>query len=226
SLETILPYRIFNSDIECIKHILGKSLSIGAIARDFSSLISRIKNLNTQNRNFLKKLGVKNFEDISTERGREQWFNWLIDNKNIEQRVTTLKDCSELLAYEYLDFAKPISEGKLEFIHNRLTSSKLSIEYQLQRIYLHRNQIIHSGDMFNEYSNLWLHLEWYVGKILYFSLLKTEICIPNSTIEKIFRELEAEYDYIISYVKKNKDKKCVDSKRILKSLLEIQWQAH
>ena len=28
SLETILPYRVYTSDIECIKHILGKSLSI------------------------------------------------------------------------------------------------------------------------------------------------------------------------------------------------------
>ncbi|WP_291146383.1 hypothetical protein [Flavobacterium sp. UBA7680] len=225
SLETVLPYRIFNSDIESIKHILGKSLSIGAIARDFNSLIERIKNLNKQNGNCFISLDINEFEDFSTPKGQLQWYEWLLDNSDIENRFRSLSECSELLAYEYLDFAKPISEGKLKWISNRINSSKQSIEHQLQRIYLHRNQIVHSGDMINEYSNLWLHLEWYVGKILYYSLLKTELSNQNCTIENIFRELEAEYDYITSYMNKNESKKCKDSDRIMKSLLEQNWQA-
>src|SRR5690606_8219595 len=109
----------------------------------------------------------------------------LVDNKDIKTRFQLLKRCSELLAFEYCNFAQPISEGNLKWIYNRITRSKQSIEHQLQRIYLHRNQIVHSGDMINEYSNLWLHLEWYVGKILYYSLLKTELSEPKNSIENI-----------------------------------------
>lgn len=226
ALETVLPYRIFNSDIECIKHILGKSLSIGAISRDFNSLIERIINLNKQNNNCFNSLGIKNFSEFSTQKGQSQWYNWIIDTSDIDKRFKILSKCSELLAYEYIDFAKPLSEGKLKWISNRINSSKQSIEFQLQRIYLHRNQIVHSGDMINEYSNLWLHLEWYVGKILYYSLLKTEISNEKDTIENAFRELEAEHDYIISYMKKNEEKKCKDSERIMKSLIELNWQSN
>ena len=72
---------------------------------------------------------------------------------------------------------------------------------------------------------MWLHLEWYVGKILYYSLLKSELSEKPQSIEYIFRELESDYDYITSYIEKNKNKNPKNSERIMISLLELHWQA-
>ena len=42
--------------------------------------------------------------------------------------------------------------------------SRDSLDFQIQRIYVHRNQIIQFGDFINEYTNLWMNIEWYTGK--------------------------------------------------------------
>src|SRR5690606_41006464 len=109
----------------------------------------------------------------------------------------------------------------LKFILDRINSSKESIEYQLQRIYLHRNQIVHSGDYINEYTNLWIHLEWYVGKLLYIIVKENEISNNFETIESLFLDIESQFDFIISYLEKNSSKSIKDSKRILESLYKI-----
>ena len=112
SLETILPYRIYNSDIECIKHILGKTLSIGSISRDLYALIERINSLNHQNNRCFDHFGIQEFGSQTRFDGLLNWYNWLTDSKKQKEIFEAFKDCSELLAYEYSSFAKPICEGK------------------------------------------------------------------------------------------------------------------
>ena len=150
------------------------------------------------------------------------WIEWL--KNDFLEKFKQFNSISNLLAYEYMQTMRPILEGKLESVYNRINSSKESIEFQLQRIYLHRNQIVHSGDYINEYTNLWIHLEWYIGKFLYYIILHTEITKKYSSIEELFRDLESDFEYCYSYIQKNLNKKCCDSPKIMNLLLEIDWQ--
>lgn len=223
--ETLLPYRVHKSDIESVKYLFGKALSIGSFSRDLFSLSNRIKSLSGHNVEHFRNSKIDSLGDVYSNEGIKSWFNWIVDKEEKGNTFQILKESSELCAFEFIAFAKPIQEEKLKIIGERIKSSKESIEYQLQRIYLHRNQIVHSGDFINVYSNLWLHLEWYIGKLIYYCYSQIEIKKEEDNIEDIFRKLESEYDYITSYILKNNDKQCLDSKRIFDSLLEFHWQS-
>jgi hypothetical protein len=79
--------------------------------------------------------------------------------------------------------------------------------------------------MISEYTNLWSHLEWYVGKLLYYAFMELEHLKTSHSIEDCFRKLESEYKYITSYLDKNKDEKVSNlSDRITEALLKHNWQ--
>jgi len=223
AIETIVPYRVENSDINNIKHLLSKSLSVGCFCRDIYSFISRLILVNKQNENCFTNIGIPNTNNLDNMDDFLQWYNWLLNSS--AENFDCIKETSELLAYEYTNLAKPLSEGKIDFLLNRLSTSKDSIEYQLQRIYLHRNQIVHAGDMINEYSNLWLHLEWYIGKILYHCLSQIEFQKTQINLKDVFRQMEADFDYLNSYMNKNKNTKIKDSPKIKNLIVEHLWQA-
>jgi ribosomal protein L30E len=225
SIETIIPYRTLPTDIECVRELISKALSLGAIGRDVSSFADRFIVVNHQNEHILDSLNTKKFDSFYSYSGIGQWYNWLSDSTDTNDKFDKIKECSELLAYEYYTLGKPLSEGKIKFLLERIASSKASIEFQLQRIYLHRNQIVHSGDMINEYSNLWIHLEWYVGKILYYCLKNIHILNIENDLEGTFRQLEADYDYLVSYLDKNSAKKIGEVSRIKTLILQHFWQA-
>lgn len=219
SLECILPYRIFKSDIENIKFILSKTISIGAFTRDLKYLLERINSVDKVNDNCFKNIGINDLDRNINSNTIDKWMTWVLDDS--ENKFLEINKQSSLLAYEYITLIKPISTGNLKFILDRINSSKESIEFQLQRIYLHRNQIVHSGDYINEYTNLWIHLEWYVGKLLYIIVKENEINKNYETIENLFLEIESQFDFITSYLNKNNSKKINESKRILESLYKI-----
>lgn len=221
SIECILPYRPFSADIENVRHILSKMFSVGALTRDILYLIKRIKEVNKQNNNCFDSLGISSFSQDINKENIKKWIQWLLDDTS--NKLNEFNKISILLGYEYISLIKPMSEGDLQFVLNRMVSSKESIEYQIQRIYLHRNQIIHSGDYINEYTNLWIHLEWYVGKILYFIIRENKIGNKLS-VENLFLKIESEFDYIYSYLEKNKKKKIKDSSKILDDLYQFYWQ--
>lgn len=56
SLETLLPYRLMNNDIENVQYFVSKSLSIGAIGREVTSFASRFINTNRANENVYQTL--------------------------------------------------------------------------------------------------------------------------------------------------------------------------
>lgn len=226
SLETILPYRVHGSDIECIKHLVGRTLSLGSLSRDINSFADRIITLNKQNDNIIESSDTKTEDLLKNIKDVNSWFEWLIDDEFKAERFEVTKDCSELLAYEYHSIAKPLMSEGLDFLYDRINSSRESIEFQLQRIYLNRNRIVHAGYLVNEYTNLWLHLEWYIGQVLFFAIKELSIHKTTHSLEEIFRASEADYDYIMSYLDKNPKRKISNSKRIVDTILEYKWQAY
>lgn len=222
SLECIIPYRIHASDIENIKYLASKVFSVGSFNRDLHYLIRRIIVANQVNNGCFNDIGIGELPDFYFKDNAPNWLDWLKNDS--DKKFEKFNNISELLAYEYSELIKPIIDGNLEFILKRIDSSKDSISFQLQRIYLHRNQIVHSGDYINEYTNLWVHLEWYVGKLLYHIIKETEIEANYHCIESLFLNLESEFDYCYSYISKNKNKKIADSSKIISSLLEFDWQ--
>lgn len=222
SIECILPYRIYKSDIENVRNIFSKTFSFGSYTRDIQYLIKRITVVNNVNKGCFNSIGVNSLPKNSTGDDLFIWVDWLkTDSIN---KFKHFNEISVLLAYEYFQTIKPLEDGNLEFILNRINASKKSIGYQLQRIYLHRNQIVHSGDYINEYTNLWLHLEWYIGKFLYHIVTETEITGKYENIESLFTDLESDYEYCCSYIEKNKHKLCKDSDKIINLILKIDWQ--
>jgi hypothetical protein len=226
SLEALLPYRLNNSDIECIQSFVSTSLSIGSICRDIIGLSNRIGLTNTRNNQELKKNIPREGKETDIKTSNHDWFNWITDDSNRDNNFKCLHKESNLLAYEYTRIAKPLINGKLKYIEQRINRSNLSIKYQLQRIYLHRNQIIHAGNLINEYTNLWMHLEWYVGKLLGYSIIKLELMKSFDNLEDVFSEIESDYEYLTSYLKLNDNKQIVNlSSRIKTMLLEYNWQS-
>lgn len=226
TLESIIPYRLSNTDIECVQHTVCTGLGIGSISRDIQAFIIRFMALNHLNNNALGELGTYNFASNSTNQGLMQWFDWIKDKGFALERFNTIKDCSELLAYQYTVIGKMFAEGNLGQLLERINYSENSMKYQLQRIYLHRNQIVHSADLVNEYSNLWMHLEWYVGKLLAYFFIQIHFLSKRKSFEDVFREIEADREYLVSYLLKNKNKSITDLPERIRDILFNQvWQS-
>lgn len=227
SLESIQPYKIYSSDIEAVQDFVSKSLSIGSLARDLHSFALRIKEANRQC-NYTLKLNYPNLDHKITSDKLVEWYYWLINHPNEQKLFNKLKSRSELLAFQAFKLVKPLRESNQEVLFNRFERSSQSIKYQLQRIYSHRNKIVHSGDMVNEYTNLWSHLEWYVGKLLAYLIIQKQFKQNSkSPADDIFMQIHADRDYLISYLEKNISKPCSQlPERIVKLLFAHSWQAY
>lgn len=226
AIEALLPYRVGGNDITSIQHILGKSLSIGGFSRDIHSFAHRFMVSSKVNDGCLKTIITKSLKPCYSSEALSEWYKWIKNAGGDMKKFDQIKECSNLLAYQLAKLGRPICEGNLDFLLKRLDSSEQSIRFQLQRIYLHRNQIVHAGDLVNEYSNLWTHLEWYVGKLLAHSYYSCVIKCPSKSLESIFRELEADHNYLRSYLEKNKNKAIKDSERVIPMLFKNSWLSY
>lgn len=226
SLEALLPYRLNYSDIECVQSFVSKSLCLGSINRDIIGFATRVIQTNEKTNQSLNGILTNPGLTTSMKSMNKCWFDWISDINDNSEKFKTLQKQSNLLAYEYCRIGKPLTEKKLKYLSERIEKSNLSISYQLQRIYLHRNQIIHAGNLINEYTNLWMHLEWYVGKLLAYSIIQLELIKSKSNITEVFTELESDYEYIKTYLDMNKEKPIPEiSTRIKKMILEYNWQS-
>lgn len=216
SLETLLPYRLKNNDIENIQYFVSKSLSVGAIGREVTSFGLRFLSTNWQNDNSLNGLGLYTTYINYTPTGIAKWINWLstdYSQEGVEDPYETMKTSSNILCKQFC-FLNEIYTGKhsdyktVEYWVDKIKSSEESISYQLDRIYLHRNQIVHTGKFINEYSNLWNHLEWYVGKLLAFCVINyiQREDKQNFNKEELFMQLEADCDLLLNLLENHKDK--------------------
>ncbi len=228
SLESLLPYRTHFSDIECVQHFVSKSMALGSMGRDVRAFFMRLNECNLAAGKALDSLEFAEQQGCNTPKTLELCYDWIVNGEKgiISKRFELIKAQSELLAFEYSRIARPLIDGKYEYLLKRIVASNQSIKYQLQRIYLHRNQIIHAGNIINEYSNLWIHLEWYIGKLLAHSIINLEITRRYSSLYDLFISTESDYDYVVSYLEKNADKPIAElSTRIKKIIFSYSWQS-
>ena len=226
SIESLLPYRTHYSDVDCVQNFISKSLSLGSVSRDINSFAKRFVETNNKNNSVFNAFEFNDLVHSTTKESIQDWYNWIVNQENHEAKFKLVKDTSELLAFEYSRIGKPLTDGKLKDFKNRIQTSHDSIKYQIQRIYLHRNQIIHAGNLVNEYTNLWMHLEWYVGKLLAYSIINIEIKETTNSLEDLFIEVEADYDFVMSYLEKNLNKSVSEMSDRLKGIvLNYSWQS-
>lgn len=230
SLETLLPYRLKNNDIENVQYFVSKSLSIGSIGREITSFATRFNNTNWVNNDSLTDLGLYTSYINYKPEGIRKWIDWLAtEYPKDNDPYATLKENSNLLCKNFCslnDIFTGKNDNSVEYWLKKIKNSETSIKYQLDRIYLHRNQIVHSGKFINEYSNLWNHLEWYVGKLLSFAILKF-IQLENKEDfdkEHIFMQLEADTDLLINLLENNKSKKISEIDFAYTLIAKESWQ--
>ncbi|GAA5024497.1 hypothetical protein GCM10011506_08170 [Marivirga lumbricoides] len=225
SLETLLPYRNKSSDIENVKVFVSKSLSIGSLGRDIMSLAVRLIETNKANENKLSTLGTPQFGFKPSN--IVAWANWLTTSFDKENDpFYSIKESSNLLCTQFCHL-NDVYSGKIwtcSDLLERIKGSSKSISYQLDRIYLHRNQIVHSGKFINEYSNLWSNLEWYVGKLLSLAVYN-HLVDRNYNIENIYQELEGDYEQIMNLLEVNRNKKVSEIQHHFPILFEHSWQS-
>ncbi|REC52949.1 hypothetical protein DRF68_01975 [Candidatus Chryseobacterium massiliae] len=228
SLETLLPYRMKENDISSIQHFVSKSLSTGSPGRELTAFAMRYSEANWNNAYNLDTLGIHtNILNINTT-GLKVYFDFL--SKDYDQSndpYNTLKANSNLLCKKFIQLNEKFnSEESVKYWLNKVESSSESIAYQLDRIYLHRNQIVHSGKFISEYSNLWSHLEWYIGKLLAYCVIKYLFLDDKSKFSKenIFYELEANSENIINILKLNSNKKISEMDIYFKTIFKESWQ--
>lgn len=229
SLETLIPYRMKRTDIESIQYFVSKSLSTGAIGRDLMSFLLRFDQTNLVNDFELNDLSPGRFYQHYTTSSLKFWTNWLQSNFDEDNDpYSDFKKYSELLCKQFCHL-NDVFSGQKDYTGEdwlkRINASKKSISYQLDRIYLHRNQIVHSGKFINEYSNLWAHLEWYVGKLLSYCLYKFYRKESKKIdIKDIFMELEADNDQLIALLQNNRNKKIKELKFAYDLIFKHTWQ--
>lgn len=228
SLETLLPYKMRENDITNIQHFVSKSLSTGAIGREITSFAIRYGESNYYNNYSLNKLGIyTNILNINSQ-GLRIYFDFLSQKYNKENDpYQTIKDNSNLLCRKFVCLNNIFNEDKsVKYWQKKIISSKESITHQLDRIYLHRNQVVHSGKFISEYSNLWSHLEWYIGKLLSYSIIRyLQLDNKNEfSKENIFFELEAHTDNIENIINLNSEKKISEMGGYFNTIFKESWQ--
>lgn len=239
SLESLIPYHPKANDIDNIQHFVSLFLSIGSIGRQLSSFVVRYRNSNKSNDDNLSKLETNNFDRIHTVKGLQQWMRWLTKSytsKSKDDPFSKINETSVLLCHQYCEIneiwggkyneqEKEFHRGKVQLWLDKIERSELSIKYQLDRIYLHRNQIVHSGTFINEYSNMWSHLEWYVGKLLtYCYLYHYETKGIQFTQKDVFMKLEGEVEHIKNILINNKNKDITAIADLYPTIFKPSWQ--
>lgn len=234
SLETLLPYRLKDNDIENVQYFVSKSLSVGSIGREIVSFATRFIDTHWLNDYCLGDLGLyTNYLNFTSD-GLKKWIEWLsVDYKTpgLTDPYDAIKPASNLLCKEFC-FLNDVYTGKhsehntVNYWIDKIDASEASITYQLDRIYLHRNQIVHSGKFINEYSNLWDHLEWYVGKLLSYCVIHFIKSDNKADFnkEELFMKLEADADALKKLLLNNQDKTIKDVFFARNLVTKHSWQ--
>jgi hypothetical protein len=218
-----------DNDIMNVQHFVSKSLGVGVIGREVASFALRYYNSNWVNSYTLNALGIAT-NYINYKTGIKIYLEWLTLNYDEHpDPYNILKSNSNLLCRDFCllnDRYNGKKSTTVQYWIDKIKSSELAITYQLDRIYLHRNQVVHSGKFINEYSNLWSHLEWYVGKLLSYCVLSYFDLEEKSKFDKkeIFYNLEAYTENLKNQLKNNSDKKISDISFLYDDILKQSWQ--
>ncbi|TGL45972.1 hypothetical protein [Leptospira perdikensis] len=227
SLESLIPYRIKGSDIENVCYFSSKFLSIGSIGRKIFSFLQRLENIKKYVPELKESSLIPNFDNIYDSNNVLKAFRWLLESPEAgNDPFNLINSSSPLLAKQYLEINSNWSKEKISLFSDIINHSSESVKYQLDRIYLYRNRVVHSAYVINEYSNLWHHLEWYVGKLLsYCFILNLKIENPDVEFDRkfAFMQLEGNIDTLLNQLKESQDRSIVDSPQIIAMLCEHLW---
>ena len=143
------------------------------------------------------------------EDGLCHWIEW-ISEQNLEDTdndpYNYLKN-EPLLCKQYCHINK--NWKTLEGILKDIEKAKVNLEYQIDRLYQTRNKIVHSGKFGKTGSYLWVHLEYYVAKILAVSILILSDIPKDLNADPrdiVFGCLRGQYESSIDYLRRHKQK--------------------
>ena len=222
SLESLMGLRTNEPDIVTIKKNVSSTLALGAIGRRVNATIQRMRS--TSNANGWKKIYSPSDDPSANEFdaiGLCHWISWITD-QNIENSPDYPYNDMEsepLLCKQYLDINQ--NWKKLQDLHSVITLSQKNLEYQLDRLYQTRNRIVHSGRFGRSGNYLWIHLEWYVAKLLAVSILildnlSFDLDLDANPRDIVFGCLRGQYKSSIDYLERHKDK-IIDFDNLLSS---------
>ncbi|AFZ58629.1 hypothetical protein H6G54_20150 [Anabaena cylindrica FACHB-243] len=124
-----------------------------------------------------------------------------------------------LLCKQYRDINEKWKN--LKDLHDVIVKAKKNTNYQLDSLYQTRNRIVHSGRFGRTGIYLWIHLEWYVAKLLASSILimdglRNNLSIDGNPRDIVFGCLRGQYESSIDYLLRHQDK-IIDFEHILAS---------
>lgn len=220
ALESLMGFRAQSTDnIGNIKENVAKALALGSVGRRVNATIQRMK-LTSSKDSWGKKYGPENSQNISEYEtsGLCEWIAW-IANLDVGKEEDFLKSIRQepLLGRQ---FSKINQEWKkLKNINEVIIRAEKNTSYQLDRLYQARNRIVHSGQFGRTGKYLWIHLEWYLGKLLAVSLLISRKFPQNFDADQrdiVFGCLRGQYESSIDYLKRHEDK-TIEFKHLLAS---------
>jgi hypothetical protein len=220
ALECLMGFRAQSTDIiGNIKDNVATALALGSVGRRVNATIQRMK-LTSSKDSWGHKYGPSNSQNNSEYEtiGLCHWITWMTQLK-VEQTDEFYKHISTepLLGRQFSSINQRWK--KLEDVYDVIIRAQKNTSYQLDRLYQARNKIVHSGQFGRTGKYLWIHLEWYLGKLLAVSLLISKKFPPNFDADQrdiVFGCLRGQYESSIDYLKRHKNEP-IEFKHLLAS---------
>jgi hypothetical protein len=205
SLESLMGMKTDKADIELIQDNLAPAIALGAVGRRVNATVQRLRATGKANR--WTYLGPSASEYHTP--GLCEWTSWLVDQstRNTADDPFAVLEEDPLLCKQY----RRINEKwrRLEDLARILRASEKTTRFQLDRLYMTRNRIIHSGRFEAGGTYQWIHLEWYVGKILAQAVLITDQLglreVPDPR-DVLFASVQGQYRSSLDYFERHADK--------------------
>ena len=209
-LESLMGLRTNEADIITIKKNVTDTIALGSIGRRVIATVGRMKGSSESNSLYVNYIPLGNSSaNEYDEDGLCHWIEW-ISEQNLEDTdndpYNYLKN-EPLLCKQYCHINK--NWKTLEGILKDIEKAKVNLEYQIDRLYQTRNKIVHSGKFGKTGSYLWVHLEYYVAKILAVSILILSDIPKDLNADPrdiVFGCLRGQYESSIDYLRRHKQK--------------------
>ncbi|ACS99186.1 hypothetical protein [Paenibacillus sp. JDR-2] len=209
ALEALMGLRSNKTDIEIIKDNVAQSIALGAVGRRLLSFHERYTKASEINKLKLLCPKIYKLEDKSLS----SVMSWAID-KTFENKPNDPFNAIKtdpLLAKQY----RIINEkwGTLQDLLDIINTSSNTISYQLDRLYFTRNMIVHAAQLGKTGDHLWVHLEWYIGKLLAQAVVIMDqfkgsaLSRDSDPRDIVFGSLQGQYKASIDYLERHKDAK-------------------
>jgi hypothetical protein len=201
-LESLMGLRSEN-DITTIKRNLTPFFAMNWLSRrvySLSELIRQAEDLKLITElTWPPKLSV-------TEKSFCEWATWMCQQYPPEKDPYELLKTEPLISYHFVHHGKQIR--KLGDLRSSMMASQQNLEYQMERLYLTRNRIVHSGLYDEHFDELWPHLEYYCSRVLAAAILSLEQNSGDAVTfrDAFFSKIRMQFDSTCIYLDKRRDK--------------------